>query len=406
MNYAHPRIVPADEPIVSRWPVYDRDTIAAVAGVLSSGRVNALHHGEKCTAFEQAFARMCAQPHAIALANGTLALEVALRALRIGAGDEVIVPARSFMATASCVMACGATPVFADIDPVSQGLDANLVAQCLTPRTRAVIVVHLAGYPCAVREIALLAHQLGIALIEDCAQAHGATLGDAVVGSFGHAAAFSFCTDKIISTGGEGGMLVIRDDEVADRAWSLKDHGKDRRAIGAAHHGHGFRWLHSRCGSNYRLTEMQAAIGLCQLDRLDAWLAARRRNAGILLHHLRGIPALRLVEPSTGIGHAYYKFYAFVRPELLAPDWGRDRIVETCNRRGIPCQTGSCPEIYLEAAFTEAGIGPKHRLPVARALGATSLCLPVDPTLDDTACARMGEVLASVIEEATDRHAR
>lgn len=395
-----------DAPVISRWPVYDAASIAAVADVLGSGRVNALHHGERCAAFERAFAALTGQPHAIALANGTLALELALRALGIGAGDEVIVPARSFMATASCVVACGAIPVFADIDAVSQGLDATLVARCLTPRTRAVIVVHLGGYPCAVDEIALLARDVGIALVEDCAQAHGATLDGRAVGGFGHAAAFSFCTDKIISTGGEGGMLVLRDDAVADRAWSWKDHGKDRRLIGAAHPGHGFRWLHGRFGSNYRLTEMQAAIGLCQLDRLDDWLALRRRNAAILLHGLRGLPALRLVEPRAGIGHAYYKFYAFVRAELLTPGWDRDRIVEECNRRGIPCQTGTCPEIYREAAFVDAGIGPAAPLPVARELGTTSLCLPVDPTLDPAACARIADVLADIVDQATDRHAR
>ncbi|HVF93162.1 MAG TPA: DegT/DnrJ/EryC1/StrS aminotransferase family protein [Sphingomonas sp.] len=390
---------------MSRWPVYDPATIAAVAGVLRSGRVNALHHGDRCAAFEQAFARICRQPHAIAVANGTLALELALRALQIGVGDEVIVPARSFMATASCVMACGATPVFADVDPVSQGLDACSVAHCLSPRTRAVIVVHLGGYPCAVDDIATLARDVGIALVEDCAQAHGATLHGRPVGSFGDAAAFSFCTDKIISTGGEGGMLVLRDAAVADRAWSWKDHGKDRRSVGAVHEGHGFRWLHGHFGSNYRLTEMQAAIGLCQLDQLDDWIARRRANAAVLLSTLRAQPALRLIEPAPGIGNAYYKFYAFVRPERLRPGWNRDEIIEACNARGVPCQAGTCPEIYLEAAFVKAGIGPRARLPIALELGMTSLCLPVDPTLDHGDCVRMGEVLAGVVHRATD-HAR
>jgi len=398
-----PAPVPAAAParIVSRWPLYEEDEIAAVTEVLRSGRVNALHHGERCTAFEEGFAALCGQPHAIALANGTLALEVALRALGIGPGDEVIVPARSFVASASCVVACGAKPVFADIDPVSQGLTADHVAQCVTARTRAVILVHLGGYPAAADEIALLADQLGIRLIEDCAQAHGATLAGRPVGGFGDAAAFSFCTDKIISTGGEGGMLVLRDAEVARRAWSLKDHGKDRDAVHTPSEGHGFRWLHRHFGSNYRLTEMQAAIGLAQLERLPQSIEIRRRNAAAILDELGGSRALRLIRPEGEIGHAYYKFYAFLYPDALKPHWTRDRIVEEAWRRGIPCQSGICPEIYRERAFVDAGIGPDHRLPVARLLGETSLMLPVDPTLDEESCRAMGRILRAVVDEGS-----
>jgi dTDP-4-amino-4,6-dideoxygalactose transaminase len=392
--------------IASAWPVYADDEIVAVRDILRSGRVNALAHGEQNAAFEAAFATLCDMPHAIAVANGTLALELALRALGIGPGDEVIVPSRSFMATASCVVACGALPVFADVDEVSQGLNADLISRRLTARTRAVIVVHLGGYPSAVDEIALLAAQTGIKLIEDCAQAHGATLNGLPVGGFGDAAAFSFCTDKIISTGGEGGMLLLRDDEVAERAWSLKDHGKDRRLLATPSTAIGFRWLHAHFGSNYRLTEMQAAIGLRQFAKLDTWLDHRRRNAAILLDALRGLDALRLIEPHAEIGHAYYRFYAFVRPEMLRAGWSRDRIMEDATRRGIPCQTGTCPEIYRERAFVDAGIGPDQPLPVARRLGETSLCLPVDPTIDAETCRRMGAALRAAILAGSSDDAR
>ncbi len=401
---AGPPSAPAPERaprIASRWPIYSEREIAAVTDVLRSGRVNALHHGEQCAAFEAGFARLCNLPHAIAMANGTLALEAALRALGIGQGDEVIVPARSFVASASCVVACGATPVFADIDPVSQGLTADLVASRITPQTRAIILVHLGGYPAAADEIAVLASQLGLKLIEDCAQAHGATLDGRPVGSFGDAAAFSFCTDKIISTGGEGGMLVLRDEEVARRAWSLKDHGKDKTAANAPSGGHGFRWLHRHFGSNYRLTEMQAAIGLAQLERLPQSIEARRRNAAAILDELTGSAALRLVRPDEEIGHAYYKFYCFVYPEVLRPRWTRDRIVEEAWHRGIPCQTGICPEIYRERAFVDAGLGPARALPVAHLLGETSLMLPVDPTLSEADCREMGRILRSVVDEGS-----
>jgi dTDP-4-amino-4,6-dideoxygalactose transaminase len=398
--------VHAARPIRSQWPVYAPDEIAAATGVLSSGRVNALHHGDWCAAFEAGFADLCGMPHAIAVANGTLALEVALRALGVGAGDEVIVPARSFMASASCVVACGATPVFADIDRNTQNLTAHTIARCLTARTRAIVVVHLAGYPAPMDEIAGLAAGWGLALVEDCAQAHGATLDGHPVGGFGDAAAFSFCTDKIMSTGGEGGMLVLREEEVWRRAWAMKDHGKDRRLVSHTGVGPTFRWLHDSFGSNYRLTEMQAAIGVAQLAKLDDWIAQRRLNAAAVTDCLEDLPALRLLRPGPEIGHAYYKFYAFVRPETLRRGWTRDRIVEEAQAAGLPCQTGSCPEIYLEKACVEAGFGPAERLPVAKELGETSIMLPVDPTLDPDTCAEMAFRLRAVICRASyrDKH--
>ena len=248
--------------LLSSWPVYAEDEIAAVTGLLRSGRVNSLHHGEQCAALERGFAELCGMPHAIAVANGTLALELALRALQVGAGDEVILPARSFFATASCVVAVGATPVFADIDVVSGNIDPASIRERITPNTRAVLCVHLAGWPCDMAALRDICDEHGLLLIEDCAQAHGATFDGRAVGGFGDAAAFSFCTDKIISTGGEGGLLLLRDEDAYERAWSYKDHGKDRsRTFAPASGVSRFRWLHSSFGTNWRLTEMQAFVG-------------------------------------------------------------------------------------------------------------------------------------------------
>ena len=386
-------------PPQSRWPVYADDEVAAAVDILRTGRVNALHHGTQCRAFEAAYAQATGMPHAIAVANGTVALEIALRALGIGLGDEVVVTPRSFIASASCVIAVGATPVFADVDPVSQNLTAASVAAVIGPRTRAVLVVHLAGWPCEMDELAVLAHGTGLKIIEDCAQAHGASIGGRPVGSFGDAASFSFCTDKIISTGGEGGMLLFRDADVHAAAWSMKDHGK--RPGGSGQAGPDFRWLHASFGSNLRMTELQAAIGLRQLLKLPDWVAARRRNAAILTRELSDLPALRLTVPDEHIGHAYYKYYAFVRPERLHRDWSRSRIAETALSEGIPCQSGICPEIYREQAFVAAGIGPAHPLPVAAELGRTSLMLPVDPTLSAADMAHIGSRLAAIIDAAT-----
>lgn len=383
----------------SRWPVHAEEEIEAVVAVLRSGRVNALHHGDEVKAFEAGFAALCEQPHAIAMANGTLTLEVALRALGIGEGDEVVVTPRSFVASASVVVAVGATPVFAEVDRASQGITAAGIAAVLTPRTRAILPVHLNGWPCAMPAIMALALQHDLRVIEDCAQAHGARIGGRPVGSFGDAASFSFCTDKIISTGGEGGMLMLRDADVHARAWSMKDHGKQLGSTQPP--GPTFRWLHAHFGSNYRMTEMQATIGRRQLARLPQMLAARRANAAVLDTALGNLLALRLAVPDDDIEHARYKYYAFVRPERLRKDWNRDRIVGEAMAQGLPCQSGACPEIYREQAFVDAGLAPIKRLQVARMLGETSLMMPIDPTLSPGDVRFIGERLAAIVTQAT-----
>lgn len=390
----------AMEPRVrSRWPVYEEDEVEAAAAVLRSGRVNALHHGDQSRAFEAAFAEMCDMPHAFSCSNGTIALELALRVLGVGSGDEVIVTARSFVASAGCVVAVGAIPVFADVDPVSQNITAHSIAQAVTPKTRAILAVHLGGFPCAMDEIMALAESSNLLVIEDCAQAHGGTYQGRPLGSFGHASAFSFCTDKIMSLGGEGGMLLVRKRDQWEHAWSLSNHGKDFAGTHAPGNGT-FRLLHERFGSNFRMTEMQSAIGLRQLAKLPDWVAARRRNAAVLLEELEGAPGLRLIHPGQDVGHAYYAFYAFVKEDALRPDWSRDRIVREMAAIGIPCQSGTCPEIYLELSFQQAGYTPPNRLPVSSLLGRTSLKLPVDHTLGPDDMRIIAQGLRSVLAAA------
>jgi len=386
-------------PVRSAWPRYGDDEIAAVHGVLRSGQVNALVHGEKCRRFEAAFAGYIGVSHAIAVANGTLALELGLRALGVGPDDEVIVTARSYFASVSCIVALGARPVFADVDPVSQNIDPEAIEAAITSATKAVICVHLAGWPCDMPRIVDICRRHKLKLVEDCAQALGAAIDQRRVGSFGDAAAFSFCTDKILSTGGEGGMLVMRDRAVWSRAWSYKDHGKDHDKVVAPTTGGTFRWLHESFGSNYRLTEMQAAIGLLQLGKLPAWLTWRKDNAAVLDAALAGHPRLRLARPPANIDHAYYKYYAFLRDTPRGDDGAaRDALVARLQAMGVPCGSGSCPEMYRERAFAGTGWAPTARLSVARTLGATSIMLPVDPTLSVEDMAVMAERIVRALE--------
>ena len=381
------------------WPHFAADEIAAATRPLTTGKVN-YWTGAEGREFEKEFARDCGCQNAIALANGTVALELALYALGIGPGDEVITTSRTFIASASCVVMRGATPVLVDVDPVSQNLTVDTIRPKLTERTKAIIAVHLAGWPCDMDPIMELAREHGIKVIEDCAQSHGATYRGRPVGSLGHVAAFSFCQDKIMTTGGEGGMLTTDDEGVWARAWAFKDHGKSWDAVYNRQHPPGFRWVHESFGTNWRLTEMQSAIGRRQLGKLRHWVDGRQKNAKRLTDHFSQIDALRVTIPPAEVSHAYYKYYVFLRPEEIKPEWNRDRIMEAINAEGIPCFSGTCSEIYLEKAFTNNGRYDGHRLSTAQELGETSLMFLVHPTLTESDIDDTGSAVAKVLEKA------
>lgn len=377
------------------WPYFAEDEINEVVKVLKSGKIN-YWTGKECSLFEKEFADFVGTKYAISLANGTVALELALHALGIGPGDDVIVPSRTFIASASSVVAIGAQPIVADIDPISQNITAETISQVLTPNTKAIIVVHLAGWPCEMDAILKFAAKYKLKVIEDCAQAHGAEYRGKRVGSFGDTAAFSFCQDKIMTTGGEGGMFLTNDEEIWRRAWAYKDHGKNPSKVGSNISQAGFRWVHESFGTNFRMTEMQAAIGRVQLRKLPAWLIVRERNASLFYSQLQNISALDCVRPPSHIKHAYYKCYVFVKLDKLKDGWNRNRIVEELNVRGVPSACGSCGEIYLEKAFVDAGLQPKKRFPNAQKLSETSLVFLVHPTLQEKDIVWMSSVIREV----------
>ena len=361
------------------WPYFAEDEIEAAATVLRSGRVN-YWTGDQGKQFEREYAEFTGTQYAVALANGTVALEAALHGLGIGAGDDVIVPARTFIASASCAVMRGARPVIADVDRHSQNVTAETVEAALTPATRAIVAVHLAGWPCDMDPICDLARSNGVFVIEDCAQAHGATYKSRPVGGLGDVATFSFCQDKILTTAGEGGMLVTKKREVWRKAWELKDHGKSFAKIQHLPRNNNFAWVHDSFGTNWRMTEVQAAIGRVALRKLPRWVEQRRNLAAALHRRLSRIPGLRLTLPSTAFGHSYYKYYAFVRLEKLGKGWDRDRIVQSVVAENIPCYSGICGEIYREGAFS-VDWRPKAPLPIARELADSSLMFLVHPTL-------------------------
>jgi dTDP-4-amino-4,6-dideoxygalactose transaminase len=389
------------------WPSFTAEEAEAVQRVLLSNRVN-YWTGTEGREFEKEFADYCGVKHAIALANGTLALELALYALDIGPADEVITASRTFIASASCIVMRGATPVIADVDPVSQNITADTIRPLITPCTKAIIVVHLAGWPCDMDPILALAREHNLKVIEDCAQAHGARYKGRPVGSLGDVGAFSFCQDKIMSTGGEGGMLVTNNHALWEKAWAFKDHGKNYEAVYKREHPPGFRWLHESFGSNYRMTEMQAAIGRIQLHRLDDWVATRRKYAAMLNEAFSKIPVLRVTLPPADIFHSYYKYYVFIRNceghspfkerDCAPQSHLRDRIMSAIVADGIPCFSGSCSEIYREKAFATSGLGLILPLPVAKELGETSLMFQVHPTLRESDISKTIGVVDRVIK--------
>lgn len=386
----------------SPWPSFTEEEADAVRTVILSNKVN-YWTGQECREFEKEFASWVGTEYAVALANGTVALDVALKALGIGKGDEVIVTSRTFLASVSSIVNAGAVPVFADVDCDSQNINAETIAAVLTSRTKAVICVHLAGWSCDMDPIMELAAQHDLKVIEDCAQAHGAQYKGRSVGSIGHVGAWSFCQDKIMTTGGEGGMVTTNDRDLWSRMWSYKDHGKSWEAVYERQHAPGFRWVHESFGTNWRMLEVQAVVGRIQLRRMAEWQARRLENAQQIWTCARSLDGLRVPGIPTSITHAAYKCYVFVETDKLKDGWTRDRILNEISARGVPCFSGSCSEVYLEKAFDETGWRPEKPLPVARRLGEESLMFLVHPTLTTDELAKTCAVLAEVMKVAADQ---
>lgn len=392
----------------SPWPSFTEEETVAVSKLLLSNKVN-YWTGVECRHFEKEFAEFSDSQYAVAVSNGTTALDLAFIALEVGEGDQVVVTSRTYLASVSSIVNAGATPVFADVSVESQNITAEAISKVLTDKTKALVCVHLAGWPCDMDPIMELAEHYNLAVIEDCAQAHGAKYKGRSVGSIGHIGAWSFCQDKIITTGGEGGIVTTNDRELWSRMWSYKDHGKSLEAVYEREHRPGFRWLHDSFGTNWRMMEIQAAIGRIQLNRMDDWSSKRLANANAIWSAARSLRGLRVPDLScdsclghcdqaTGCTHAAYKCYVFVE----GAEADRDAIIASINKQGVPCFSGSCSEVYLERAFDETSFRPEDRLPNAKLLGETSLMFLCHPTLTEGEIQKTCDVMTSVVTDYFD----
>jgi dTDP-4-amino-4,6-dideoxygalactose transaminase len=386
----------------SSWPYFTEEECRAVRDVLLSNKVN-YWTGDICREFEKEYAAWTEVKYAVALSNGTAALEASLKALGIGEGDEVVVSPRTFISSVSSIINVSAKPVFADVDINSGNITAESVEKCITKQTKAIICVHLAGWPCDMDSILELARSHDLSVIEDCAQAHGAKYKNRPVGSIGDIGCWSFCQDKIISTGGEGGMITTNSYDMWSKIWSLKDHGKSWHAVYSRERKPGYQWVHESFGANMRMTEMQAAIGRIHLNKITEWHLARKNNATAIFDVCDNYPdLLRAPKPPEYIEHAWYKCHVYLRTEVLSSGWTRDKIIEQINAQGVPCYHGSCSEVYLEKAFDQTGLRPAKRLPNAKQLGETSLLFLVHPTLTESEIQQTCDVLSTVMAAVRD----
>jgi len=373
-------------PKLSPWPLYEADEIEAATQTLVTGKVN-YWTGELGKQFETEYAKSVGRNYGIALSNGTVALELALRVLGVKAGDEVIVTSRSYVASASCVVLLGAIPVFADVDFDNGNISVETITPLITKKTKAIIPVHIGGWPCDMPAIMELASQHGLMVIEDCAQAHGASIGGEPVGAWGHASIFSFCQDKIISTGGEGGMLLLDDVDAYKQAWAYKDIGRSYDAVFHKEHPVGFRWLTESAGSNFRMTEFQAAIGLKQLGKLSRWVEKRNQHANAIIEVLKSFNfiSVPVLNSNAGNHNAYYRLYATVNPNYKAVfienESLRDTIVNQLVKEGVPCFSGACSEIYREKLFVDLGYIPRMPCTNAKFFSEHAFCFLVHHTI-------------------------
>ncbi len=352
-------------------PIVGEEEIKAVEEVLRSGM---LTQGEKVLRFEEEFSKYLGVRNSIAVNNGTVALDLALKGLGIEQGSEIISPAFTFIATANSVLYQGLKPVFADVDPRTFNLDPDDLSEKITPRTRAVIGVHLYGQPFDLKAIRQICEDRNIALVEDCAQAHGAEFEGKKVGSFG-TGCFSFYPTKNMTTG-EGGMITTNDDALAARLRLMRNHGDTGK------------YNHVALGYNYRMMNLQGAIGLEQLKRLEGFIARRISNAEILNQNIR-IEGLTTPYRASNVRHVYNQYVLRVEDSFPVT---REKLMEYLQSKGIASAVHYPKAVYEQPLYRELGFG-QERCPVSEDVSRRVMSLPVHPSLSQPDLLYIAETL-------------
>ena len=360
---------------MNKWPHHTSEEIKLVKKILASGKTNYLY-GEYGKKFEKLFSKIIGNKYSIAVANGTIALEIAIKALNLPKKSEILVPSRSFFASASSVVQAGHTPVFTDVDYNSQNINLKYIKESITNKTKAILCVHLAGFPCDMFEISNFAKKNKLFIVEDCSQAHGAKIKNRSIGSFGDISCWSFCFDKIISTGGEGGIISTNSKIFFEYIWSYKDHGKNIYKYNKKTKLNKFRYIHDSFGTNGRLTEMQSAIGLLQISKLDVNIIKRNNICNFIINSFKDFNFIKFQKVPDKYLHSYYKLYFYIDFKLFKKNIkGNDLLYEFQNKK-LKINSGSCPEIYLEKAFINYK-NRKNRFNNAKLLGLNSFAISI-----------------------------
>jgi len=357
-------------------PLLGREELEAIKEVLESG---VLTQGEKVRRFEKEFANYIGVKHAVAVSNGTAALDTALKALKIGPGDEVVTPAFSFVASSNCILYQGAKPVFTDINARTFNIDPSEVSNKITAKTKAIICAHLFGQPADMKELKETAEEHKIALVEDAAQAHGAEYRGQKVGGIGAIGCFSFYATKNMTTG-EGGMITTNDSELARRARLIRDHGQTEK------------YRHVILGYNYRMPEVCAAIGLVQLRKLDGFNRRRRENARLLTKGIQKISGLVPPHVNEGVKHVFYQFVVRVEDDFPI---GRDNLARNLEKVRVGVAVHYPTPIYKQPLYRELGY-EKTTCPTAEDACKRVLSLPVHPSVTKEDIAYTIEILGKV----------
>lgn len=361
------------------WPNYSSAEIDKVIKIIKSGNVNYVN-GKVGKKFEKLFSKWIKRKYSVALSNGTVALELAIKSLKLPSNSEIMVTARSFFSSASVIVRAGYVPKFIDVDLYDQNISIKDIKKKISKKTKAIICVHLSGNPCRMEKILKITKKYKLKIIEDCAQAHGAEIDNKKVGSFGNIATWSFCNDKIISTLGEGGMISTNEKKIYDYINSYKDHGLSYRNLKNLKKK--FIYNKDFFGSNYRLTEIQSSAGIYQLSKINKTLKQRRFIAEKYTELFKKFSDyFYFYEPPKNTKPAWYRFYIFIKKDLKNYKNLRDKIVEEFTKKKIKCNYGACPEIYLEKAFKNSRFKLNKRLNNCKVLGETSIALDINHTL-------------------------